>query len=78
MGYLDFLSLETGAAVVVTDWGGVQEETLWLSALPDGVRRDRAPVTVAEGTNTLVVRDAGRSLEAIEQVPAGRTGGTAG
>ncbi len=72
LGYLDFLSLEKGAAVVVTDSGGVQEETTWLGVpcltLRDATER---PVTVTGGTNTLVGRDAGRLREAIESVLAG-------
>ena len=72
LGYLDFLSLEKGAAVVVTDSGGVQEETTWLGVpcltVRDGTER---PVTVKEGTNTLVGRDARRLHEAIESVLGG-------
>lgn len=71
LGYLDFLSLEKGAAVVVTDSGGVQEETTWLG-VPCLTVRDATerPVTVTEGTNTLVGRDAGRLREAIKAVLA--------
>jgi UDP-N-acetylglucosamine 2-epimerase (non-hydrolysing) len=55
VGYLEFLSLEADAAAVLTDSGGVQEETTHL-----GVRcftlRDRTerPVTIRLGTNTLL------------------------
>jgi len=78
LGYLDFLSLEKGAAVVVTDSGGVQEETTWLG-VPCLTVRDATerPVTVTAGTNTVVGRDAGRLRGAIEAVLAGggRRGG---
>ena len=72
LGYLDFLALEKGATVVVTDSGGVQEETTWLG-VPCLTVRDATerPVTVTVGTNTLVSRDPGRLREAIESVLAG-------
>ena len=72
LGYLDFLSLERGAVVVVTDSGGVQEETTWLG-VPCLTVRDATerPVTVTVGTNTLVGREAGRLREAIESALAG-------
>ena len=55
LGYLDFLALEAKAALVLTDSGGVQEETTFLgvpclTARPNTER----PVTVALGTNELV------------------------
>ena len=72
LGYLDFLSLEKAAAVVVTDSGGVQEETTWLG-VPCLTFRDSTerPVTVTVGTNTLVGRDAGRLRDALRLVLAG-------
>jgi UDP-N-acetylglucosamine 2-epimerase (non-hydrolysing) len=55
LGYLDFLGLEADARYVVTDSGGVQEETSALSVrcftLRDTTER---PITVSEGTNTLI------------------------
>lgn len=67
MNYLDFLALERGAAVVVTDSGGVQEETTWLK-VPCLTFRENTerPVTVIEGTNTLVGRDPGRLRDALQ------------
>lgn len=67
MSYLDFLALERGAAVVVTDSGGVQEETTWLR-VPCLTFRDSTerPVTVSEGTNTLVGRDPERLRDAVQ------------
>ena len=66
MRYLDFLALEREAAVVVTDSGGVQEETTWLK-VPCLTFRDNTerPVTVLEGTNTLVGRDPDRLRDAL-------------
>lgn len=55
VGYLDFLSLEADARVVLTDSGGVQEETTFLG-VPCFTLRDNTerPVTVRAGTNTLL------------------------
>lgn len=62
LGYLDFLSLMSGAKVVLTDSGGIQEETTVLG-IPCLTLRDNTerPITVAEGTNQIV----GRSRPAI-------------
>ena len=55
VGYLDFLSLEADAAAVLTDSGGIQEETTFLGiacfTLRDNTER---PVTLRAGTNTLL------------------------
>jgi len=55
LGYLDFLRLMDEAAVVVTDSGGIQEETTFLQ-VPCLTIRDNTerPVTVTQGTNELV------------------------
>jgi UDP-N-acetylglucosamine 2-epimerase (non-hydrolysing) len=55
VGYLDFLSLEADAAAVLTDSGGVQEETTFLG-VPCFTLRDNTerPVTIRAGTNTLL------------------------
>jgi UDP-N-acetylglucosamine 2-epimerase (non-hydrolysing) len=61
-GYLDFVALQAGARIVLTDSGGVQEETTGLG-VPCVTLRDNTerPITVSEGTNHL----AGRSPAAI-------------
>ncbi len=63
-GYLDFLSLEADAAAVLTDSGGIQEETTWLG-VPCFTLRDNTerPVTVRAGTNTLLGLDPARISE---------------
>lgn len=69
LGYLDFLALQGRARVVLTDSGGVQEETTALGVacltLRDNTER---PITVSEGTNTLVGRDPGRIVEVAQRV----------
>lgn len=59
LGYLDFLALEASARLVLTDSGGVQEETTFLG-VPCLTLRDNTerPITVDEGTNRLVGRNA--------------------
>ena len=55
LGYLEFLGLVAGAAGVVTDSGGIQEETTFLG-VPCFTLRDNTerPVTVELGTNMLL------------------------
>jgi UDP-N-acetylglucosamine 2-epimerase (non-hydrolysing) len=76
IGYLDFLSLEGDAAAVLTDSGGIQEETSFLG-IPCFTLRDNTerPVTVRAGTNTLL----GLKPERIAEIPGlleARPGGT--
>jgi UDP-N-acetylglucosamine 2-epimerase (non-hydrolysing) len=67
VGYLDFLSLEADAAAVLTDSGGIQEETTYLG-VPCFTLRDNTerPVTVRAGTNPLL----GLRPERIAEIPA--------
>jgi UDP-N-acetylglucosamine 2-epimerase (non-hydrolysing) len=67
LGYFDFLSLEADAAAVLTDSGGVQEETSHLG-VPCFTLRDNTerPVTVTLGTNTLL----GLRPERISEIPS--------
>jgi len=62
--YTRFLSLQTGAAAVVTDSGGIQEETTVLG-IPCFTLRDNTerPVTVTHGTNLVLGLDPGRLAE---------------
>jgi UDP-N-acetylglucosamine 2-epimerase (non-hydrolysing) len=74
VGYLDFLSLEADAAAVLTDSGGIQEETTYLG-VPCFTLRDNTerPVTVRAGTNTLLGLDPARIAEIpelLETAPA--------
>jgi UDP-N-acetylglucosamine 2-epimerase (non-hydrolysing) len=55
LGYLDFLSLVRGSSVVVTDSGGIQEETTVLGVPCLTVRPNtERPITITHGTNRLV------------------------
>jgi UDP-N-acetylglucosamine 2-epimerase (non-hydrolysing) len=67
LGYLDFLSLVADARMVLTDSGGIQEETSYLG-IPCFTLRDNTerPVTVRAGTNTLL----GLDPAAISGIPA--------
>jgi UDP-N-acetylglucosamine 2-epimerase (non-hydrolysing) len=64
-------ALEASARLVLTDSGGVQEETTVLG-VPCLMLRDSAerPVTITEGTNRLVGRDPGRIVGAAREVMA--------
>jgi UDP-N-acetylglucosamine 2-epimerase (non-hydrolysing) len=55
LGYLEFMSLVSAAQIVITDSGGIQEETTYLS-VPCLTLRDNTerPVTISHGTNILV------------------------
>jgi len=68
LGYLEFLRLLMDARMVLTDSGGIQEETTALG-IPCLTLRDSTerPVTVSEGTNTIVGTDPGAIEIAIEK-----------
>jgi UDP-N-acetylglucosamine 2-epimerase (non-hydrolysing) len=67
LGYLDFLSLLTDARAVLTDSGGIQEETTYLGVPCFTLRANtERPVTVELGTNTLL----GLDPAAIAEIPA--------
>jgi UDP-N-acetylglucosamine 2-epimerase (non-hydrolysing) len=79
LGYLDFLSLYSGARLVLTDSGGIQEETSVLG-IPCLTLRENTerPITVTMGTNTLVGTDpekiiaaAGRALNETSKKAVG-------
>ena len=64
LGYLDFLALERDAAAVLTDSGGVQEETTYLGVPCFTLRENtERPVTIRAGTNRLLGLDPARILE---------------
>jgi UDP-N-acetylglucosamine 2-epimerase (non-hydrolysing) len=70
--YLEFLGLQRRAAVVITDSGGIQEETTYLGVPCLTVRENtERPITVTEGTNILVGRELARLPAEVEKVLAG-------
>jgi UDP-N-acetylglucosamine 2-epimerase (non-hydrolysing) len=76
-GYLEMLGLLARAALVLTDSGGIQEETTAL-AVPCLTLRENTerPITVEQGTNTLVGRQSALALQTVDHVL--QTGGKRG
>ena len=67
LGYLDFLKLTAHARLVLTDSGGIQEETTVLGVPCLTLRTNtERPVTVEQGTNTLVGLDPSKIIEAAK------------
>ena len=68
-GYLQMLGLMQGATVVLTDSGGIQEETTALGVPCLTLRENtERPITVTEGTNTLVGSDRTALLAALDDI----------
>jgi UDP-N-acetylglucosamine 2-epimerase (non-hydrolysing) len=66
VGYIEFLSLVSHSAAVLTDSGGIQEETTYLGQICFTLRSTtERPITVSTGTNTLL----GLEPERIREVP---------
>lgn len=72
LGYMEFLGLMKKAKVVVTDSGGIQEETTWLGIPCITVRENtERPITVSVGSNKLIGLDYDRipyEVRAVKQV----------
>lgn len=70
-GYLEMVGLLNRARLVLTDSGGVQEETTALGVPCLTMRPNtERPITVEQGTNTLVPRDAGVVLRLVDEILA--------
>ncbi|HLU76551.1 MAG TPA: UDP-N-acetylglucosamine 2-epimerase (non-hydrolyzing) [Burkholderiales bacterium] len=68
-GYLEMLGLQASATVVLTDSGGMQEETTALSVPCLTLRENtERPVTIEQGTNTLVGRDRRLILDTVASI----------
>ena len=69
MGYLEFLALTSQAKVIVTDSGGLQEESTALG-IPCLTMRENTerPITVEVGTSTLIGKDAEKLRAYLGQV----------
>jgi len=77
LGYLEMLGLTQVARLVLTDSGGIQEETTALGVPCVTLRENtERPITVEQGTNTVVGSSPTRILTAIDDIL--RTGGKAG
>lgn len=75
--YIEFLALQRRAVVVITDSGGIQEETTYLNVPCLTLRQNtERPVTVSLGTNVLVGQDGGRLRAELRKILDG--GGKAG
>lgn len=74
LGYLDFLALEAQAAMVLTDSGGIQEETTVLGVPCLTLREStERPVTVTQGTNQIVGHNTETIMSAAFAVLGGQT-----
>jgi UDP-N-acetylglucosamine 2-epimerase (non-hydrolysing) len=72
-GYLEMVGLMRGATLVLTDSGGLQEETTALGVPCLTLRENtERPITVEQGTNTMVGRDADMIRAAVAEILAGR------
>lgn len=72
VGYLDFLALQSHAALVITDSGGIQEETTYLGIPCLTVRENtERPVTLTLGTNILVGQDMDRLKAEVRRILSG-------
>ncbi len=70
--YIDFLGLQQRATVVITDSGGIQEETTYLGVPCLTVRENtERPITVTMGTNTLVGTDTDILCREMEKILSG-------
>jgi UDP-N-acetylglucosamine 2-epimerase (non-hydrolysing) len=73
LGYLDFLALQHRATLVITDSGGIQEETTFLGVPCLTVRENtERPITVEMGTNILVGQDMRRLRAEVGRILTGK------
>jgi len=72
MPYIDFLALQVRAAVVITDSGGIQEETTYLKVPCLTLRQNtERPITIELGTNILVGDDTAKLRAEMSKILAG-------
>ena len=69
IGYLEFLNLMTNSKLILTDSGGIQEEASYLK-IPILTAREgtERPITVDEGTNTIIGNDLEKAKKYIEEI----------
>ena len=74
VGYLDFLCLLSKATLVLTDSGGIQEETTALGVPCLTLRQNtERPITISQGTNLLVGTDPTQIINAANKILAGKS-----
>jgi UDP-N-acetylglucosamine 2-epimerase (non-hydrolysing) len=75
VGYLDFLALMREAALVLTDSGGIQEETTYLGIPCLTVRPNtERPITIEVGTNRLVASERASIVSTVREALSGQAG----
>ncbi|HTP80484.1 MAG TPA: UDP-N-acetylglucosamine 2-epimerase (non-hydrolyzing) [Bacteroidota bacterium] len=73
VGYIDFLALMENAKLIITDSGGIQEETTYLGIPCLTMRKNtERPSTVEVGTNQLCGEDFDRLMEKVNEILAGK------
>jgi len=73
LGYLEFLAIQKNAALVVTNSGGMQEESTYLGIPCLTLRENtKRPITVTEGTNYLIGRDMDQLQSVFNEILAGK------
>ena len=66
IGYIDFMCLQKNASIVLTDSGGIQEESTFFGIPCITVRKNtERPITISKGTNKLIGTNYSRILEAV-------------
>ena len=67
LGYLDFMKLVTNAGIVITDSGGIQEETTYLQIPCITVRENtERPITITSGSNELISLNASKIYDRVK------------
>lgn len=73
IGYLDFIYLIKNAEVILTDSGGIQEESTYLGVQCVTLRNStERPITVKVGTNHLVGEDFNKAEQVVDQILSGK------
>jgi len=71
--YIEFLALQSHATVVITDSGGIQEETTYLGVPCLTMRSNtERPITVSMGTNVLVGQDQNKLRYELARILEGK------